>query len=75
MCIHYKLIKLNFVVCSVLLLSSWWQQPLEKTYNLWCQNGVMVIDSFTNQENQELQTTCFVNAETDVGDLSAFVTE
>ena len=35
----------------------------------------MVIDSFTNQENQELQTTCFVNAETDVGDLSAFVTE
>ena len=67
--------KLNFVVCSVLLLSSWWQQPLEKTCNLWCQNGVMVIDSFTNQENQELQTTCFVNAETDVGDLSAFVTE
>ena len=35
----------------------------------------MVIDSFTNQENQELQTTYFVNAETDVGDLSAFVTE
>ena len=45
-CIHYKLMKLNFVICSILSLSSWSQQPLRKTYGLRCQNGVMVSDSF-----------------------------
>ena len=38
--------KLNLFICSVLLLSSWWQQPLGKTNDLRCQNGVMVSDSF-----------------------------
>ena len=33
-CIHYKLMKLNFTICSVLSLSSWWQQLLRKTYAL-----------------------------------------
>ena len=28
----YKLLKLNFAISLVLLLSSWWQQPLTKTY-------------------------------------------
>ena len=27
---HYKLMKPNFVICLVILLSSWWQQPLGK---------------------------------------------
>ena len=30
--IRYKLMKLNFTICLVLLLSSWWQQLLGKTY-------------------------------------------
>ena len=34
--------KLNFRICSVLSLGSWWQQPLGKTYDLQSQNGVMV---------------------------------
>ena len=45
-CIHYKLMKLNFTICSVLSLSSWWQQLLGKTYGLQCQNGLMVSDLF-----------------------------
>ena len=38
--------KLNFTICSVLLLSSWWQQPLGKTYGLQYQNGLIVSDLF-----------------------------
>ena len=38
--------KLNLAIYTVLSLSLWWQQPLEKPYGLWCQNGVMVSDSF-----------------------------
>ena len=38
--------KLNLAICSVPSLSSWWQQPLGKTYAIRCQNGVMVSDSF-----------------------------
>ena len=38
--------KLNFAIFLVLSLSSWWQQPLAKTYDLRCQNRVMVSDSF-----------------------------
>ena len=45
-CIHHKLMKLNFTICSVLSLSSWWQQLLGKTYGLQCQNGLMVSDLF-----------------------------
>ena len=45
-CIHYKRTKLNFVICSILSLCSWWQQPLAKTYGFRCQNGVIVSDSF-----------------------------
>ena len=37
--------KLNLAICLVLLLRSWWQQPLGKTYDLRCKNGVMVSDS------------------------------
>ena len=45
-CIHYKLMKLNFAICSVLSLSSWWQQLLAKTCSLQYQNGLMVSDLF-----------------------------
>ena len=38
--------KLNFTICSVLSLSSWWQQPLGKTYSLRYQNRLMVSDLF-----------------------------
>ena len=38
--------KLNLAICSVLSLSSWWQQPLGETYGLQCENKVMVSDSF-----------------------------
>ena len=41
--------KLNFAICLVLSLSSWWQQPLGKTYGLFCQNGVMVSDCFASR--------------------------
>ena len=34
LCIHYKLMKLNLLICSLLLLSLWWQQLLGKTYGL-----------------------------------------
>ena len=29
---HYKLMGLNIAICSVLSLSSWWQEPLGKSY-------------------------------------------
>ena len=45
-CIHYKLTKLNFTICSVLSLSSWWHQLLGKTHSLQCQNGLMFSDLF-----------------------------
>ena len=38
--------KLDLAICSVLSLSSWWQQPLRETYGLRCENRVMVSDSF-----------------------------
>ena len=44
--IHYKLMKLNFTIWSVLSLSSWWQQLLGRIYGLQCQNGLMVTDLF-----------------------------
>ena len=34
------------------VLSSWWQQLLEKIYDLWCQNGAMVSDSFANRKTK-----------------------
>ena len=37
--------KLNLAICSVLSLSSWWQQPLGETYGLRCKYRVMVSDS------------------------------
>ena len=45
-CIHYQLMKLNCNICSVLSLSSWWQQLLGKTYGLQFQNGLLVSDLF-----------------------------
>ena len=42
-CIHHKLMKLNFIICSVLSLSSRWQQLLGKTYGLQCQNGYLMV--------------------------------
>ena len=38
--------KLKVINFLLLKLNSWLQQLLEKTYGLWCQNGVMVNDSF-----------------------------
>ena len=34
LCTHYKLMKLNFTICLVISLSSWWQQTLGKSYGL-----------------------------------------
>ena len=45
---------LNFVICSILSLTSWWQQPLGKTYGLRCQNGVIVGDSFPLEKRRAL---------------------
>ena len=45
-CIFYDPMNFNLAICSVLSLSSWWQQPLLKTDVLRGQNGVMVSDSF-----------------------------
>ena len=41
--------KLNFAICLALSLSSWWQQPLGKTYGLLCQNGVIASDCFASR--------------------------
>ena len=38
--------KVNFAVCLVNSLGSWWQQPLAKIYDLWSQNGVLVSNYF-----------------------------
>ena len=61
--------KLNFIICSVLSLSSWWQQPLGQSYGLRCQNGAMVSDLFA------FSCTYSLSVEVDVGDLSTFVIE
>ena len=74
-CIYYKPMKRNFVVWSVPSLSSWWQQPLGKTYGLRCQNRVMVSDSFVFRKTKSCTQHSFLVLRFDVGDLSAFVTE
>ena len=51
-CTHDNPIKLNLAICSVLSLSSWWQQPLGKICGLQCQNGVTVCDSFVIRKNR-----------------------
>ena len=38
--------ELDFTICSVLSVSSWWQQLMGKTHGLHCQNGLMVSDLF-----------------------------
>ena len=45
--------KLIFAICSVLSLSSWWQQPFRNTYGLLCQIGVIVSDSFAFGETKK----------------------
>ena len=45
-CIYYNPMKVNLTICLILFLSSWWQQPLGKTYALHCRNRVMVSASF-----------------------------
>ena len=47
--------KRNFAICLALLLSSWWQQPLGRTYGLQCQNGVMVNDSFASSKTKRFR--------------------
>ena len=44
--VYIKLMKLNFTICPVLSLRTWWQQLLGKTFGLHCQNGLMVSDLF-----------------------------
>ena len=51
-CTHDNPMKLNLAICSVLSLSSWWQQPLGKICGLQCQNGVTVCDSFVIRKNR-----------------------
>ena len=51
-CTHDNPMKLNLAICSVLSLSSWWQQHLGKTCGLQCQNGVTVCDSFVIRKNR-----------------------
>ena len=67
--------KLNFAICSVLSLSSWWQQPLRKTYSLLCQNRSIVCDSFAYRKTKSCRKQCSLSAVADIGDLSAFVIE
>ena len=62
-CVHYKLMKLNFVICSVATLG--------KTYGLLCQKGVMVSGFFAFRKTK----SCRQHAMLNVGDLRAFVTE
>ena len=50
-CIPYKLLKLNFAICLVFSLSSWWQQPLRKTY--------VALLPLGNQELQTMMMNCF----------------
>ena len=69
-CIH-KLMKLNFAICLLFSLSLFCQQTLGKTYDLRCQNGVMVSDSFESCRHYALSLV----AKVDVSGLSAFVTE
>ena len=65
--------KLIFAICSVLPLSSWWQQPLGKTYCLRCRFGVMVSNSFAFEGTKNCrQHTALVF---DVGNFSVFVTK
>ena len=52
--------KLNFATCLVLSLSSWRQQPLGKTYGLWCQDGVMVSDSFASRKPKKFRHAVLV---------------
>ena len=44
-------------LCHV--LSSWWQQLLEKIYSLRCQNRAMVNDSFANRKTKSCRPLCF----------------
>ena len=44
--------KLIFAICSVLSLSSCWQQPFGKTYDVLYQIGVMFSDSFAFWETK-----------------------
>ena len=77
-CIHYKLMKLDIAICSILSLCSWWQQPLAKTYGLRCENEVMISDSFAFRKTKScrkyallvLRMTCLIVW----GNLIAFVT-
>ena len=68
--------KLNFRICSVLSLGSWWQQPLGKTYDLQSQNGVMVTLLPVGTPRAQ-KTKCSLSADVDVkwgwrwGELSA----
>ena len=67
--------KLNFAVCLVLSMSSWWQQPLRKSYSLWCQNGVMFSDSFATNNPKIFRQYALLVLRLTLSDLSAFVTE
>ena len=49
------------VICLVLSLSSWCQQPLGNTYVLVCQNEVKVSDSFVFRKTKSCrQHTVFM---------------
>ena len=52
--------KLNFAICLVLSLSSRRQEALGKTYDLSCQNGVMVIDSFVSRKTKRFRYALLV---------------
>ena len=63
--------KLNFAICLVHSLSSWWQQPLGKLQPLvpkWSNDS----NSFASKNHK---TTLSLSAEVDRVDLSAFLTE
>ena len=72
--IHYKLMKLNFAIYLVMSLSSWWKQPLGKSYGIQWQNGVMVQVSFGFRKTKNCRQHA-LTAEVVVGDLRAFATE
>ena len=66
--------QLNFAICLVLSLTSWWQQTLRKTCGLRCQDGVLVSDCFAFKKSKSYRQQA-LGVEVEVGYLSAFVNE
>ena len=67
--------KLNLAICSVLLLTSWWQQPLGETYDLRYLNIVMISDSFVFKKTKSCWKHALLLLRLTLANLSAFLIE